>query len=302
MIPYARLMPGHGFQPGRTLLYYLQRLVSVPAPRRIVSRLLAAFVNLGNRAPAARARDPATTRALRTLQTRGIVHLPPLASAAQIKSIYDYFTDRPVIGPEGRRMSIEDLPPGAPAAAYDLQTVVDCPGLLELVNAPHVLQIAAGYIGCKPTLSSLGVRWSFPAAADRAHFQNFHRDIDDWRFLKLFVYLTDVDEDCGPHCYVHGSHRQAFLWKARDYPPDEVEAAFGRHRMETITGPRGATFIADTLGVHRGGTVRRSPRLILQAQYSILPVFAFRYAPASFAAAAALDAYVNRLLVAPTSA
>jgi len=38
------------------------------------------------------------------------------------------------------------------------------------------------------------------------------------------------------------------------------------------------------------------PRLILQAQYSILPVFAFSYAPAPHTGAK-LDRYINRLIV-----
>ena len=45
-------------------------------------------------------------------------------------------------------------------------------------------------------------------------------------------------------------------------------------------GPRGTTFVADTLGVHRGVAPTERPRLILQAQYSVLPIYAFRYPPA----------------------
>ena len=277
-------------------------MVSLPSPRRAISRLLAALVNRGQHFTPAKALDPPAVRALDALRTVGVAQLPPLAADAQLRRMFDYFQSRPVVGPDGRSGALEDLPAGTPAAAYDLETVVTCPGLLDIVNAPQVLQIASAYIGCKPTLSSLGVRWSFPAAESKAHFQNFHRDIDDWRFLKLFIYLTDVDEHSGPHCYVRTSHRRGFVWRAHDYPPNEVEAAFGRDKLETVVGPRGTTFIADTLGVHRANAPRRAPRLILQAQYSILPVFAFRYAPVPAAAAAAVDAYVNRLLIEPLQA
>src|SRR4029453_4922809 len=92
-------------------------------------------------------------------------------------------------------------------------------------------------------------------------------------------------------------HRRGFSWRAREYPHHEVEATFGAERMETVMGPRGTTFMADTLGVHRGGVASRTPRLILQAQYSILAGFAFRSGAPAPVAAAAIDAYVNRLLV-----
>ena len=42
----------------------------------------------------------------------------------------------------------------------------------------------------------------------------------------------------------------------------------------------------------------RAPRLILQAQYSPLPVFAFRYDPVALEPASDVDPYVNRLLIA----
>ena len=65
--------------------------------------------------------------------------------------------------------------------------------------------------------------------------------------------------------------------EAKAYSQDELERRFGRDKMTTVVGPRGTTFIADTLGVHRGVSPIARPRLILQVQYSLLPVFAFLY-------------------------
>ena len=62
---------------------------------------------------------------------------------------------------------LERLPLGTAMAAYPLRTVLESADLLNLVNAPPVLRIAADYLGCKPTLSSLGVQMvlSKPRAA-----------------------------------------------------------------------------------------------------------------------------------------
>jgi hypothetical protein len=70
---------------------------------------------------------------------------------------------------------------------------------------------------CKPTISALGLRWSFPVPGQSSALQMFHRDSEDWRYLKVLVYLTDVDEDAGPHVYLHGSHLTQAPMRLRFY-------------------------------------------------------------------------------------
>src|SRR5690606_20401751 len=101
-------------------------------------------------------------------------------------------TPRPEIG---RRFTIEDVPNGIRMANYDLKDIIAAPHLLELANRPSLLRLAASYIGCKPTISALGLRWSFPSVGAAADVQAFHRDLEDWRYLKVLVYLTEVNEE-----------------------------------------------------------------------------------------------------------
>ena len=204
---------------------------------------------------------------------------------------------RPLHDPGLRRP--DRLPAGTRTAAYPLERVLDCPAVLDAVNDPAVLGLAGRYLGCTATLSSLGIRWSFPTRADAEDTQLFHRDPDDWRFLKMFIYLTDVDEDAGPHVFVAGSHRTAGRLRARPYDTAEIERRYGRDAVWTITGPRGTAFIADTYGIHRGAVPLARPRLILQVQYSLLPVFSLLYRPVAAEARPGLDPYVNRLLLSP---
>jgi hypothetical protein len=77
-----------------------------------------------------------------------------------------------------------------------------------------------------------------------------------------------------------------------------TEKRFGRNAIQTITGPAGTSFVADTYGVHRGAVPSLKPRLILQAGYSLLPIFAFLYRPILVEWRPPVDAYVNRLLLA----
>ena len=170
--------------------------------------------------------------------------------------------------------------------------------MLGLITGVPVLRLAAAYLGCIPTLSGLSAYWSLPGAAPALYTQQFHRDLDDWRFVKLFVYLTDVDHDAGPHAYVRQSHLSPARLRASPYSQQAVDR-YGRDKVLTMLGPRGTAFIADTYGIHAGTVPTRQPRLLLQAQYSLLPVYAFDYTPVTAAPTANLDAYVTRLLIQP---
>jgi len=218
--------------------------------------------------------------------------------ASVIQGIIEYLSDKEVILPSGERSALSQVPADARMASYSLECALNCPAIVSLINHRLVLHLAERYLGCAPTLSSLAVRWSFPAASGAVDTQSFHRDPDDWKFIKFFVYLTDVDPEAGPHIFVSKSHKTAGRLRERPYSPEEVEKLYGKDAVLTINGPAGTCFVADTYGVHRGAVPSKRPRLILQAQYSLLPVFSFHYQPIAASASSGVDAYVNRLLLA----
>lgn len=302
MIGYARLKPGPGFQPVNALLYYGQRAVTPPRLRQAVSNGIAAAIRLRD----GKHRDVATEpylhpvaeAAVAALERDGLAIIADFLAPETIERVTAYFRNEKIAGPGGALMKLDSLPSGLPAAAYPMETVLGCQDVLDMVNSPVMLRIAARYLGCTPTLSSLGVRWSFPAPGACTETQRFHRDLDDWRFVKLFIYLTDVDEESGPHIYVLGSHKTAAPMRAEVYDRPALEQRYGRQSIKTITGARGTTFLAATHGIHRGAPPVSRPRLILQAQYSLLPVFAFNYHPVALPAPTMVDRYINRLLIA----
>jgi hypothetical protein len=245
-------------------------------------------------------REPDLQDALGNLERDGIAMLPDLFSASELEEVVSFFLDEKVILPGGGCVARDALPAEPTMAAYDLATVTACPWLMAALNRGDILRLASAFIGCKPTLCSIGVRWSFPDPKLPDVTQAFHRDPDDWRFLKLFVYLTDVDDECGPHIYVAGSHNTRRSLRAKTYTQEQLEAQFGKRNMRTILGVRGTTFVADTSGIHAGIPPQRAPRLLLQAQYSILPNFALDYRPVADPGHHRFDSYVNRLILAST--
>lgn len=175
---------------------------------------------------------------------------------------------------------------------------------MRLANDPRVLDIVSRWLGGAPTLAAIRVWWSTPAGdGTPEHAELFHRDADDLRFVKLFVYLTDVGDDTGPHMFVVGSHRADKLAEIRRYSDEEVAAAFGTDAIRRFTGPAGTAFLEDTYGMHRGIPPVAGPRLIFQPLYAQRPLI---YGPREPVIDAAdlpfvLDPYVNRVLVRPAT-
>jgi hypothetical protein len=298
VIPYAKLRPGPGFRAGRVALYYAQRLVVGAWLRRSIARTISSLISLGQSTDSWERVGPQYASVVSTLHQQGIAPLLDFVSDDKANSILNYLLGQDVLLTDGRLVPTARLPPDTRMAVYPLRTLINNCDVLGLINAAPVLRIAADYLGCKPTLSGLGACWSFPGNAPAVYTQHFHRDLDDWRFVKLFVYLTDVDHGSGPHAFVMQSHRTAAQLRARPYSRRTIDSRYGRDKVHTVLGPRGTAFMADTYGIHAGMVPKSGPRLVLQAQYSLLPVFAFEYEPVEARGASDLDPYVTRLLIA----
>lgn len=285
MIRYAQLAPGPGWQPLRALRYYAYRLGSASPLGRTLAEAIAAIVAIRHPAEATE-----VDRVLLEILSRdGFVSLPPLLSDEQIDQMLAFLADRTPVR-------------GAALADYELRDVVDCPEVMELANHPQLLGLASRYLGCAPTISTIGIRWSYPAD-QVAGVQSFHRDPDDWKTLKFFTYLTEVGPDNGPHVYIAGSHRDRLPVIARRYSDREVAQTYGEAAQITMCGPRGAMFMADTAGIHKGASVASGARLLLEVGYTLLPIYAMDYSPVALARTwLNLDRYINRLIVKPSAA
>jgi len=149
----------------------------------------------------------------------------------------------------------------------------------RLAEDPVLLEVAARYLGARPVLVGVNMWWSYPepADADARDFaaQMFHYDLDDFKFIKFFFYLTDVDATAGPHVVVRGTHRHKRRGSFREqfavrrYTDEEVRAAYGEEKIITIEGPAGTGFIEDTICIHKGTAPVAKSRLVLQVQYAL---------------------------------
>lgn len=142
----------------------------------------------------------------------------------------------------------------------------------------RMLDVANSYLGMWSKLEYVDMWYSVPQpeSADRISSQRWHRDFNDRRLVKVFLYLVDVDEQTGPFQYAAGSapggpYGDAWPWRplGENYPPEnELEQRIPEDAVRTFTGPKGTLLFCNTAGFHRGGFATGRPRVLATATYS----------------------------------
>lgn len=142
----------------------------------------------------------------------------------------------------------------------------------------RLLDVANTYLGLWSKLEYVDLWYSVPQpeGAERVASQRWHRDFNDRKLVKVFLYLVDVDTDTGPFQYAAGSapggpYGDAWPWRplGENYPPEEeLERRIPPEAIHTFTGPRGTLLFCNTAGFHRGGFATARPRVLATATYS----------------------------------
>ncbi|GAB3459669.1 hypothetical protein GCM10027321_17940 [Massilia terrae] len=140
--------------------------------------------------------------------------------------------------------------------------------LHELAMDDRIVDLATGYFNAKPYLDSIQAWWSYSGNETPQEAENFHRDNDGIRFLKFFIYMTDVGEANGPHVFVEGSPRSPVLTQLGRLGDAQVEEAFGKEKILVMIGKAGDAFLEDTFGIHKGQLPREGCRLLVQFRYA----------------------------------
>jgi ectoine hydroxylase-related dioxygenase (phytanoyl-CoA dioxygenase family) len=139
-----------------------------------------------------------------------------------------------------------------------------------------ILAVAQDYLRSSPILDIVAMWWhtAFSDRPDARAAQMFHFDMDRPRWLKFFVYLTDVTPESGPHCFIRGSHRTGAIppdLLARGYArldDDVVAAHFAPEDHIRFVGKKGTIIAEDTRGLHKGQHVERGDRLVFQLEFT----------------------------------
>ena len=164
------------------------------------------------------------------------------------------------------------------AVTYWLQEadLIANPDIQALMADLSILAIAQAYLETQPILDIVAMWWStaFSNVACPASAQLYHFDMDRIKWLKFFIYLTDVTSDNGPHCYIAGSHQiggkhKELLGMGYARIPDEELAKFyPQEKFLEIIAPKGTIIAGDTLCFHKGKPLTQGDRLVLELEFT----------------------------------
>lgn len=186
---------------------------------------------------------------------------------------------RPMAGEGPEKAVCVVYPRGKPETVrYDFSTQdllanMDVQNLLADVSFPAVAQ---DYLGARPVVDVLSMWWhtAYSDKPDMDAAQYYHFDMDRPKWVKFFIYLTDVTPDNGPHTFIEGSQQTGGIPASmlkRGYTrlsDEEVEGQYTQEKIVEFIALRGTIIAEDTRGLHKGKHVKQRDRLILQIQFS----------------------------------
>lgn len=216
------------------------------------------------------------------IRENGFVAFPARVPRLVVDGLTEYaltndavIAPKPENGPE--RAIFDPNKPLGPAYWFDESTLMHSPIIQDLMCDHSILSIVQNYLQCLPILDIVGMWWSSAAIKDRSlqglNGQLYHFDMNRVKWLKVMFYLTDVDSDGGPHCFIKGTHKAGTQPKeilSKGYAritEEDIERLYPGDRKTEILGPRGTLLIADTRGLHKGKTPETHDRLVFQLNY-----------------------------------
>jgi hypothetical protein len=199
----------------------------------------------------------------------GTFMLPPTLLQEIQKDIQNAIFINRQASSDARRFDFRELDNSGAGGIYANLSMHENSPALKYLIANNIEPVAKGYLGkkCRFLNSQVFVTFPGPISPDNKDF-GWHYDLDDYKFLKFFCYLNDVDDSSGPHALIPGSHhsRSVFRFFNRQLP-DNIAERLGTPR--TLTGPAGMCFFEDTIIYHKGVRPTKRPRVILQVEFGV---------------------------------
>lgn len=144
--------------------------------------------------------------------------------------------------------------------------------LVRFCHSPEIQNTLKVFFKEKPRLTAMDYWTTLPAVQETlTGSQRWHRDHEDQKLVKIFVYLSDVDAASGPTEYIEGS----FYRGLQDIIPPKRAFVLGDYLNEAELSQRGllqyrryliglkwTIFFVNTSGIHRGGFGKKERAMI----------------------------------------
>ena len=247
-------------------------------------------------------REPGSmSRALGQLAQDGYTILDTRLNPEVVSELADYFATTPCTLTSDRDLGlapdaqvIVDMEnPLVEKYAVETNAILTHPTVRKLLFDQGLLEIAQEYLGSTPIVDIVTAWYSFPSdSPSHEAAQLFHFDLDRVRWIKAFFLLTDQTIETGAHLYIPGTQRDGGISPellAKGYArleDDLVDAYYPKSEWKSMVAPAGSILLEDTRGLHKGISLQRDHRLMLQFEYAQT---LFGHTP--FLATVPLDAY-----------
>ena len=180
-----------------------------------------------------------------------------------------------------QEMKFDRKNPKATTFLINENLLLNNPLVQKIICDPFIISISQNYFRSQPILAALNMWWStsFKKEPDKYSAQMYHFDLDGTKWLKYFIYLTDVSSLNGPHTFVKKSHKNKGIpWSLRKkgyerVPDDKIHEQYGDANICEILGKKGDLIIEDTRGYHKGKPVIKDDRLMLEIQFTDTTLF-----------------------------
>ena len=159
---------------------------------------------------------------------------------------------------------------------FDSNDLINQSSVQKLVMDEYLIDVAREYFDSEPIFDLPVMWWSTPfgngPSSDAA--QLYHYDLERVKWLKIFFYLTDVNDNNGPHRYIEKSHKidsKPIDLISRGYQrisDNEMKKYYDIDSFKVIKGIKGSAFAADTLFWHKGTELIKGNRLVLELNYA----------------------------------
>ena len=143
---------------------------------------------------------------------------------------------------------------------------------LKFAFSHELLSIIGEYLGTAPSFHSVSLWWG-KAGESRAGSPFFHLDSLDSSCIRLYVYLSDVDEGDGPFCVIPKNESLRFIRKTgylgNSLSDKTVFKYLPLSSLRKLTGNAGSVFAIDaSRSLHYGSRCLEGDRVALIFSYS----------------------------------
>ena len=147
--------------------------------------------------------------------------------------------------------------------------------LKNFLTSKEILNIVQSYLNTNSVSINAAFFISNPLEISKeTKYQNaqyFHWDNDFRKFLKLYIYLNDVDEYSGPHVFVKNTHKQKNRNHklCRLYSDNQIYEKYSESNIVKFTGDSGSTFFVDSYGIHKAEVPTKKSRILLNVHFGV---------------------------------